>query len=606
MCCAATLVRRGCLFQSTTDSEVFVHLIAISLYSTVVDRLIDALKQVIGAYSLVALSNEALMGVRDPLGVRPLILGRIGNEGTGGWVLASETCALDIVGADFVRDVEPGEMVVINDQGVHSIKPFGRSRERFCVFEYIYFARPDSIMEGTPVYDARKQIGAELAREVGSARRRGRAGAGFRRAGSDGLRHRKRHPVRARYHPQPLCRPYLHRADRPHPPSRREAEALRQSLGAEGQAGDPGGRFDRARHHQPEDRRDGPPGRRDARCICASPRRRRRIPASTASTRRSAASCWRRAHSVDEMADLIGVDSLAFISIDGLYRALGKRERDRARPHYCDACFTGDYPIALPDQADNSERQLSLLAEKSLTALAGAIALVTGASRGIGAATAVELARLGAHVVITARTQGGLEETDDAIRAVGGEATLLPLDLAEGSQIDAIGPSIHQRFGRLDVLVHNAGSLGRLTPVAHILPNDWADVIAVNLTAAWRLIRTCDPLLRNASAGRAVFVTDERARDAEGVLGRLRRDQGGMEHLVLTWADEVKTTSLRVNLFDPGVVATRLRANAFPGEEPASLTQPHDVAPLLAALCIPAEQRHGAYCAAFDRDAAAI
>ncbi len=152
-----TLVRRGCLFQSTTDSEVFVHLIAISLYSTVVDRLIDALKQVIGAYSLVALSTEALMGVRDPLGVRPLILGRIGNEGTGGWVLASETCALDIVGADFVRDVEPGELVVINDQGVHSIKPFGRSRERFCVFEYIYFARPDSIMEGTPVYDARKR-----------------------------------------------------------------------------------------------------------------------------------------------------------------------------------------------------------------------------------------------------------------------------------------------------------------------------------------------------------------------------------------------------------------------------------------------------------------
>src|SRR5580693_6844472 len=163
------LVRRGCLFQSTTDSEVFVHLIAISLYSTVADRLIDALKQVIGAYSLVALSNEALMGVRDPLGVRPLILGRIGSEGTGGWVLASETCALDIVGADFIRDVEPGEIVVINDQGIHSIKPFNKQKERFCVFEYIYFARPDSVMEGTPVYDARKAIGAELARESGVA-----------------------------------------------------------------------------------------------------------------------------------------------------------------------------------------------------------------------------------------------------------------------------------------------------------------------------------------------------------------------------------------------------------------------------------------------------
>jgi amidophosphoribosyltransferase len=148
------LVRRGCLFQSTTDSEVFVHLIAISLYSTVVDRLIDALKQVVGAYSLVALSNDQLLGVRDPQGVRPLILGRLGT----GWVLVSETCALDIVGAQFVRDVEPGEIVVINDQGVHSIKPFGKSAPRFCVFEYIYFARPDSIVEGTPVYEARKAI----------------------------------------------------------------------------------------------------------------------------------------------------------------------------------------------------------------------------------------------------------------------------------------------------------------------------------------------------------------------------------------------------------------------------------------------------------------
>ena len=163
------LVRRGCLFQSTTDSEVFVHLIAISLYSTVVDRLIDALKQVVGAYSLVALSNEALLGVRDPLGVRPLILGRIGKEGTGGWVLASETCALDIVGAEFVRDVEPGEIVVINAQGIHSIKPFGPCKPRFCVFEYIYFARPDSVMEGTAVYDARKRIGRELARESAAA-----------------------------------------------------------------------------------------------------------------------------------------------------------------------------------------------------------------------------------------------------------------------------------------------------------------------------------------------------------------------------------------------------------------------------------------------------
>jgi len=231
----------------------------------------------------------------------------------------------------------------------------------------------------------------------------------------------------------------------------------------------------------------------------------------------------------------------------------------------------------------------------------GTIALVTGASRGIGAAAAIELARLGAHVVITARTQGGLEETDDLIRSAGGTATLLPLDLAEGEQIDAIGPSLFQRFGRLDILVHNAGALGKLTPVAHIVPNDWADVIAVNLTASWRLIRTCEPLLRNAEAGRAVFVTDERARAPKAYWGAYGATKAAMEHLVLTWADEVKTTRLRVNLFDPGVVATRLRSNAMPGEDPATVAQPRDVAPMLAALCMPDERRHGAVASVASR-----
>jgi NAD(P)-dependent dehydrogenase (short-subunit alcohol dehydrogenase family) len=229
-----------------------------------------------------------------------------------------------------------------------------------------------------------------------------------------------------------------------------------------------------------------------------------------------------------------------------------------------------------------------------LTPLAGAVALVTGASRGIGAATAVELARLGAHVVITARIQGGLEETDDAIRAIGGTATLLPLDLAEGAQIDAIGPSIHRRFGRLDALVHNAGALGRLTSVAHILPNDWSDALAVNFAAAWHLIRSCDPLLRNAATGRAVFVTDERARAPKAYWGSYGATKAGMEHLVLTWADEVRITRLRVNLFDPGATATRLRGQAMPGEDPAGLPRPEDVAPQLAALCLPSEVRHGA------------
>lgn len=226
--------------------------------------------------------------------------------------------------------------------------------------------------------------------------------------------------------------------------------------------------------------------------------------------------------------------------------------------------------------------------------LKDSVALVTGASRGIGAAAAIALVRLGAHVVITARTQGGLEDTDDAIRATGGTATLLPMDLAEQDQVDAIGPSIYQRFGRLDVLVHCAGALGRLTPVAHIMPNDWADVVTVNLAASWRLIRSCDPLLRNAPAGRAVFVTDARARTPLAYWGAYGATKAGMEHLVLTWADELRKTRLRVNLFDPGVVRSRLRTGAFPGEDPATLPRPEDVAPALAALCLPGETRHGA------------
>jgi NAD(P)-dependent dehydrogenase (short-subunit alcohol dehydrogenase family) len=223
----------------------------------------------------------------------------------------------------------------------------------------------------------------------------------------------------------------------------------------------------------------------------------------------------------------------------------------------------------------------------------GSVALVTGASRGIGAAVAVELARLGAHVVITARTQGGLEETDDAIREAGGAATLLPLDLHQGEQIDAIGASLLQRFGRLDLLVHAAATLGRLTLAPHILPNDWADVVAVNLSATWRLIRSCAPLLLAAEAGRAVFLTDARTRAPKAYWGAYGATKAGMEHLALSWADEVRTTRLRVNLFDSGPVASRLRRQAMPGEDQSALPSPSDVAPQLAALCLPSERRHG-------------
>jgi len=225
------------------------------------------------------------------------------------------------------------------------------------------------------------------------------------------------------------------------------------------------------------------------------------------------------------------------------------------------------------------------------------VALVTGASRGIGAALAVELARLGAQLVLIARTQGGLEETDDAIRAVGGKPpTLLPLDLQKDAekQLDLVGPSIMQRFGRLDILVHNAGVLGKLTPVAHIEPRDWAETMAVNLTAAWRLIRTCDPPLRASDAGRALFVSTGRVLRPRAFWGMYGASKAGMEHLVQTWAQEVETTPLRVNLVDPGVVATKMRAMAMPGEDDTLLPTPAQIAPAIAALCLPTETRHGA------------
>ncbi|MCS6890245.1 MAG: SDR family oxidoreductase [Rhodovarius sp.] len=227
-----------------------------------------------------------------------------------------------------------------------------------------------------------------------------------------------------------------------------------------------------------------------------------------------------------------------------------------------------------------------------MTPLAGSVALITGASRGIGAAVAVELARLGAHCILTARTQGGLEETDDAIRAAGGAATLLPLDLdRQAAELDMLGPSIVQRFGRLDILVHAAALLPKLTPVAHIEPKDWAASIGVNLTAAWRLIRSCDPPLRAAPAGRAVFLTD-RAEPA-AYWGLYAAPKAGAAHLALCWAAEVARTSLRVNLALPPPTATRLRRIAFPGEDAARLAAPADLAPAIAALCLPSEQRHG-------------
>ena len=225
--------------------------------------------------------------------------------------------------------------------------------------------------------------------------------------------------------------------------------------------------------------------------------------------------------------------------------------------------------------------------------LDGHIALVTGASRGIGRAVALELAKHGAHLVLIARTQGALEELDDEIRKTGQSATLLPLDLKNAESLDPLGPTLQQRFGRLDILVHNAGALGKLTPAGHIFPKDFAECVAVNLTATYRLIRTCAPLLTASPAGRAVFLTSTVAREPRAFWGAYGATKAGMENLVLSWAQEVENTALRINLFNPGGTATRMRARAFPGEDPNNLPQPADVAPAVVALCLPDLQAHG-------------
>lgn len=213
------------------------------------------------------------------------------------------------------------------------------------------------------------------------------------------------------------------------------------------------------------------------------------------------------------------------------------------------------------------------------------IALVTGASRGIGRAAALALAGAGAHVVAVARTQGALEELDDEIRALTGRsATLVPMDLAEGDGIDQLGLAIHQRFGRLDVLVHAAAMLGPMTPVFHIEPKQWDRVVAVNLTASYRLIRSMEPLLRASDRPRAIFLTSGRAIRPKAFWGAYGVTKAGLEHLVRTWADELEQTKVRAVLLDPSVMRTRMRAEAMPGEDPTTLPDPSEIGPLIVEL----------------------
>ncbi|MEM9750265.1 MAG: SDR family NAD(P)-dependent oxidoreductase [Pseudomonadota bacterium] len=226
--------------------------------------------------------------------------------------------------------------------------------------------------------------------------------------------------------------------------------------------------------------------------------------------------------------------------------------------------------------------------------LEGRIALVTGASRGIGRAVARAYAAEGAHVVATARTVGGLEELDDEIRQSGGAATLVPLDLADLDGIDRLGAALHERFGRLDNLVACAGVLGELTPLAHLDQKVWDKTFAINATATWRLVRSVDPLLRASPNARALFVSSSVTHRLRPYWGAYTVSKAALEAIALTYAEECANTPIRVNIIDPGATRTRMRAQAMPGEDPSALPTAEDVAPLFTEMGAPGYAQNGA------------
>ena len=353
------LVARGSLFQSTSDTEVIVHLMATSEFHSVVDRMTDALRRIEGAYSLVALTDSCVIGVRDPLGVRPLVIGRLGET----HIVTSETCALDIIGAELVREVEAGEMVVLDDSGIHSLRPFPPARQRFCIFEYIYFARPDSVMEGSSVYERRKEIGAELARESGIAAdvvipvpdSGVPAAIGYAEAAAIPF---ELGIIRNHY----VGRTFIEPVEQiRHLGVRLKHNANRASL------------TDKRVILVDDSIVRGTTSVKIVEMVRAAGAAEVHLRIAAPPT---AHSCFYgidtpeesellASHmTVAEMAAHIGADSLAFISMDGLYRAMGEPGRDPEAPRYCDACFTGEYPTQLTDRdGDAPTAQLSLLAE---------------------------------------------------------------------------------------------------------------------------------------------------------------------------------------------------------------------------------------------------
>lgn len=352
------LVKQGCIFHATTDTEVIIHLVAISRQKSVIDRLIEALQQVEGAYSLVCLCKDMIIGVRDPYGVRPLVIGRHAN----GYVLASETCALDIIGAEFVRDVDAGEIVILDGETIQSIRPFNETKKRFCVFEYIYFARPDSFLDGVSVYAARKQIGMELAKEspveadlVVPVPDSGVPTAiGY--AQQSGIPY-EMGIIRNHY----VGRTFIQPTDRirhigvrlKHNANRKIIEGKRIVLLDDS--------IVRGTTSVKIVEMLRSAGAKEVHMRISSPPT--KCPCFYGIDTPEAEKLLAHNHDVATMAKFIGVDSLAFITMDGLYRALGEKGRNNASPQYCDACFSGEYPISLTDFKDkDNQGELSLLA----------------------------------------------------------------------------------------------------------------------------------------------------------------------------------------------------------------------------------------------------
>jgi amidophosphoribosyltransferase len=352
------LIRSGAIYQSTSDTEVVLHLLARSTRPKFVDRFIDAIKELEGAYSFVGLTNKKLVGARDPLGIRPLVLGEL----DGCYILASETCALDIIGARFVRDVENGEVVIISETGIESIKPFGVLAARPCIFEYVYFARPDSVVHGKSVYAVRKAMGAQLASEssvtadviIPVPDSGVPAALGYAQA--SGIPYelgiiRNHYVGRTFIQPTQSIREFGVRMK--HSANRAVVEGKRivliddsivrgtTSIKIVQMMRDAGAK-------EVHFRISSPPIKFPDFYGIDTPERNNLLAAT---------------HTLEEMREFIGCDSLAFLSIDGIYRAMGENGRSEDQPQFTDHCFTGDYPTGLTDQSGESPKQLSLLAE---------------------------------------------------------------------------------------------------------------------------------------------------------------------------------------------------------------------------------------------------